>query len=217
MSAMNVIESVRAGDAERLRALIAADPAAAGARDPGGVSALMTALYIGRADLARILEEAGRPLDVFEAAALGREERLRALLDGQPSLATARSADGFTALHLAAFFGREGAAALLLERGADPDAAALNPMRVTPLHSAVATRRHAIARRLLERGANPNARQQEGWTPLHGAAHEGEAETVELLLRHGADPALRHEGGKSAAEIAREAGHEEIAQRLERA
>lgn len=216
MAAHPVIESVRAGDGDRLRALLSADPGAAAARDPAGVSARMLALYVGRADLAQILAGVGPPLDAFEAAALGDEARLRERLDEQPSLVAARSADGFTALHLAAFFGREVAAALLLERGADPDAAALNPMRVTPLHSAVAARHCAIAARLLARGAQPNARQQEGWTPLHGAAHNGDAGTVELLLAHGADPRARHDGGKTAAELAREAGHEEIARALER-
>lgn len=215
MAHEEMIEAVRAGDVARVRAALAADAAAAGARDANGVPVRMLALYRGLPDLARILAEAGPPLDAFEAAALGEVGRLRALLDQQPSLVAAHSADGFTALHFAAFFGSERAATLLLERGADPDAASLNPMRVAPLHSAVATRRHSIIARLLEHGANPNARQQEGWTVLHGAANEGELATVELLLEHGADPRARHDGGKSAADIAREKGHEEIARRLD--
>ena len=56
-------------------------------------------------------------LDVFEAAALGEVDRLREILDGEPTSATAYSGDGFTALHFAAFFGGPEAAELLLERG----------------------------------------------------------------------------------------------------
>jgi len=215
MSHAQVIEAVQSGDPERLRALVASDPSDAAARDASGVSARMLALYRGREDLAKILAGAGGPLDVFEAAALGEEARIRELLEQDPARVRARSADGFTALHFAAFFGRDGAATQLLDRGADPDAVAQNPMQVTPLHSAVAARHATVARALIDRGAAPGVRQQEGWTPLHSAARNGDLETVERLLRAGADPSARNDAGASVADIARDAGHESIVRRLE--
>jgi uncharacterized protein len=215
MAGADLIDAVQSGDLGRVRACLDADPSAATARDPQGVSARLLALYRGREDLARMLAGAGDPPDVFEAAALGDLDRLRERLDRDPSQARGRTADGFTALHLACFFGRDAAALLLLDRGADPDAVAQNPMRVTPLHSAVAAKHGGIARLLLDRGASPHVRQQEKWTPLHGAAHNGDLETVECLLRAGADPAARNDAGTSVAEIARDAGHTAIAGRLE--
>jgi ankyrin repeat protein len=52
---------------------------------------------------------------------------------------------------------------------------------------------------------------------LHGAAQSGDREVVEALLAAGADPVATHDGGKRAADIAREAGHAELAELLERA
>jgi ankyrin repeat protein len=136
------------------------------------------------------------------------------LLDGDPARARAWSGDGFTALHFAAFFGGAPAALLLLDAGADPDAAARNPMRVAPIHSAAAGRT-AVVPLLIERGADVNARQQGGWTALHEAAHRGDLELTEALLAAGADPRLANDEGITAAQLARDAGHAALADRLE--
>lgn len=51
---------------------------------------------------------------------------------------------------------------------------------------------------------------------LRGAARLGHRDVVDLLLRAGADPGLRDPRGRSAAELAREAGHADLADLLER-
>ena len=170
----------------------------------------MQALYAGDRDRAEeLLAALGKP-DVFEAAAFGRVERLRELLDTDPGLGGAFSPDGFTALHFSAFFGHPDSARLLLERGADPSVRARNPMAVEPLHSAAASDQVEIARMLLDAGADPNARQERGFLALHAAAQNGTAELVMLLLDRGADRALRADDERTAADIAREAGHEQL-------
>jgi uncharacterized protein len=174
----------------------------------------MQALYEGdreRAD--RLLAERDE-VDVFEAAAFGRVDRLRELLDHDPGLANAFSPDGFTALHFAAFFAQPAAAALLLERNADPSARTRNEMNLEPLHSAAAADQTEIARLLLDAGADPNARQEGGFVPLHAAAHSGNTELAESLLDHGADRSVATDDGRTAAGIAREAGHTLLADSL---
>ena len=184
--------AVKTGDVETINAMLAADPSLASATEDG-VPALILALYHRQAESRYALLQGGAHVGPLEAAALGY------VTDLDPS---ARGADGFTALHLAAFFGGPDTVKALLAAGADPDADAENPLHVRPLHSAVASRDIDSVRALLEAGADPNVRQQGGYTPLHGAAHAGDAEMVELLLAHGADPAAETDEGKDALALA---------------
>ena len=105
-------------------------------------------------------------------------------------------------------------ARLLLDAGADIDAVALNPTKVTPLHSALAGPGTEVARLLVERGANVNARQQDGFTPLAEAAQKGDGLMVDFLLAHGARRNNTFDDGRTAASIAEAAGHVSIAARL---
>ena len=120
------------------------------------VSPALEALYSGDRDRAETLVAPDDELPVYEAAAFGRVERLRRLLDDDPAAANAWSPDGFTALHLAIFGGSEEAVRLLLERGADPNALATSEIaRVRPLGTAAFVRRPDLEKILLEGGADP--------------------------------------------------------------
>jgi uncharacterized protein len=210
-------ELLRAGDADGLRRLLEQDPAAAEARDSNGTSLLMHSIYRGRRDLADLIASKKQALDIFEATALGRLDRLKQCLRDDASAIDSRSKDGFTALHFACFFGQPEAARLLIESGAAVDAVAANSTQVMPLHSAASARNLEAARLLLEHGAPGivNARQQAGWVPIHAAAQNGDRPMVELLLKHHADPKLANDEGKTSAMVAREKGHAEIATLLE--
>jgi ankyrin repeat protein len=161
------------------------------------MSELLQAIYQGDQPKADELLAANPELDVFEAAAVGKTERLRELLDQDPALANAWASDGFQPLGLASFFGQTAAVRLLLERGAEANSASRNEMQVMPLLSAAATddpeTRYEIAKLLLEHGADPNARQQDVFTPLMEADQNGDARLRELLIQHGAEtpPAAR--------------------------
>src|ERR687888_2793302 len=101
------------------------------------MSDILEAIYRGdRGEAERLAE--GRELDVFEASALGRTERLRELLDADPSLANAWAKDGFQPLGLASFFGNVDTARALVEAGAEVNSASRNDFKVMPLHSACA-------------------------------------------------------------------------------
>ncbi len=212
---MNVFDAIQAGDEDALRERLEVRPEEAGVRDEDGLSPVLQALYLGHSDLVDVLLDTNPPLDVFDSAATGRIRGLEALLEGEPELARGYSPDGFTALHLAAYFGRQDAAEMLLDRGADVGAVARKPeLTVQPLHSAAAGGHAEIVELLLERGADASATQGGGATPLHAAAQNGDERSVEALLACRRRPVGQRRGGPNAGDLARAAGHDELAEKL---
>jgi ankyrin repeat protein len=165
------------------------------------MSDALEALHSGDAAKARELLPPDDELTVFEAAAFGRLDALRRILDEDQAQATALSKDGFTALHLAIFGSQEEAARLLLQRGADPTALSTNEaVRVPPLGTAAFVRSVPLARLLLDSGADVNGRGEGGFTALHSAAQNGDEELARLLLERGADKSLATDDGKLPAD-----------------
>ena len=208
-----MMAAVAAGDTATVQRLLAADPSLASARGDDGVSAVLLARYrFDRPTMDAILA-ADPEIDVFEAAALGRLDRLDVALLGDPDLVRAYSPDGFTPLHLAAFFGKPEVVRRLLGAGAPVDAYTRNEFANQPLHAAAAGRHVEVCRLLLASGADVHATQHGGFTPLHEAAQAGDDELVELFLSAGADPTVAAETG-TPAELAEAAGHADVARRL---
>jgi uncharacterized protein len=209
-----LIEAVNEDDPVRVTELLAADPSLVNARDRDGVSAIMLSRYRFDRETTDALLAADPELDIFEATTLGYIDRVRERLMEDPARATSLSPDGFTALHLAAFFGKVEAARALVEAGADVGAVSRNEMIVQPLHSAAAGRHLELCRLLIAAGADVNATQRHGFTPLHAAAQHGDVELVELLLSAGADPAVTRDTGETPADTAEAEGHVDVARRL---
>ena len=179
------------------------------------VSPILEALYRGDREAVDSLLESSPTLDVFEAAALGRTERVRELLDEDPALVDGWSVDGFMPLHLAAFFGHADTVSLLVDRGAPTDPVSRHEfIKATPLHSAVAQEGAADLRTvevLLDAGAPVNATAEGGGTPLHSAAFNGDTAIVKALLDRGADPEARSGDGKTPLDLASDQGHGVVA------
>lgn len=182
-----------------------------------GGSPLLLAVYRGdAAAVAAILAE-GPELNIFEAAAVGDADRVRALVDADPALGRAFAPDGFHALGLAAFFKHPKVVTFLIASGADVSASSRNAMRVTALHSAIAGQDRESTLALIAAGASVNVAQQDGYTALHEAAQNGDREIADALLAAGADPSLTLADGSRPADLARTHGHPELALHLERA
>jgi uncharacterized protein len=168
---------------------------------PSPGSDLLEALYRGDRDAVdRKLADLPE-LTIFEAAAVGDAAKVHELLLLEGGFVDLWSPDGFTALHLSAFFGHEDVAAELLKRGADVSAVARNPLRVQALHSAAAGNHAGIVGLLLEHGADPNAAQEGGFRPIHAAAQNGNEELYALLVSHGADEQAASDDGRTAADF----------------
>lgn len=208
-------DQVKRGDLEGVRATLAEDPKLLEATNEAGQSAFLLAKYYGQGPTADYLLSLHPKLDVFDACVAGLAPVVLSAADENKKLLESYSSDGWTVLHLAAFFGHPELAAQLLERGAEVNSRSTNSMKNTPLHAAVAGRKAAVVRVLLEHGADANAQQEGGWTALHGAAQSGDREIVELLLAGGANANARAQNNQSPLDMALTKGHEEVAALLE--
>jgi ankyrin repeat protein len=153
-------------------------------------------------------------LNIFEAAATGRADRVRVLISKDPNLANAFARDGFTPLGLAAFFGSKEAVEVLLAGGANLNLQSKNAFKAVPLQSAAVRGRIEIARLLLDHGAKTNVQGEGGYTPLHEVASNGQVEFAKLLLEHNADINAKGDDGKTPLTIALESRQFEMARLL---
>jgi ankyrin repeat protein len=151
---------------------------------------------------------------MLEAVMQGDAAQVEACLAADRDTVEFFSSDGWTPLHLAAYFGHREAAECLLAHGANVEVRSNNDMRNLPHHAATANRQHALVELLLEHGADVNAVQSGGFTSLHEAALLGDEELVKLLLARGADKGLVNDAGQTALQIAEEKGHGAVAELL---
>ncbi len=184
----DILQAAKDGRLDDIRRLLADNPRLAGERADDGETPLMAALYRGHHAVVSALVDAGAPVDIFAAAATGRLDALEAELTANPSAVGLIAYDGWTPLHLAAFFGQTAAVERLLDAGADTSAVSSNSLRNTPLHAAVAGGHGETSLLLVERGAPVSVADAGGHTPLHIAAEAGAVPVVRALLDRGADP-----------------------------
>lgn len=219
-SEQEFLEAVKTGDVAAAKRLLGLRADLIQARNENGVSALSLAVYQNQREMLAFLLSRHPELDLFEASAVGNVERVRELIGKDAALVRLFSPDGFSPLHLAAFFGHPESVSDLVDHGADVNAVSRNPMHLRPLHSALAHRRTDVAlkvvRVLLSHGAEVDARQAGGWTPLHQAAAHGLIELVKMLLEKGADPGATAENGSSPIDLARRSGNKQLLDLLRR-
>ena len=146
------------------------------------------------------------------AASLDADVTARLLASG--AYVNAPNSSGTTPLHNAVESGNPATVSVLLEAGADIDAA--EEYGDTPLTKALRRLRSApataaeLAVQLLAAGANADARGEYGDTPLYRAAEYGNATLVGALLAAGADPNALLKDGESAIGVAAESAEPEV-------
>lgn len=209
-----LFQAIASGDTAGVGKLVALKPALADARSEGGVNAILWALYHKREEVARSLVDSGAQIDMHTAAALGRLETFAERARARPGELDSYSADGFTALHYAAFFARFEVAAWLIGGKAKLALPSKNALLVQPLHSAAASGRCEVLALLLAAGAPVNARQAQGWTALQAAVQQDHRAMIRILLAFGADPRQEQDQGKSALSMARERNDAELVRLL---
>ncbi|MBI2923147.1 MAG: ankyrin repeat domain-containing protein [Planctomycetes bacterium] len=205
------LELVKTGEPAKVAELLAAEPALAGARDGQGRSALFLAAMKGRTEVVEALLAAGAKPDLVDCCAMGDLERARTLVEQNRAAAAAHLDNGFTPLHMAAYFGNAKIARLLVRSGADLESVTKNKMAATPLQIAAMKGALEVIELFLASGADVESRKSANRTPpLVMAAQSGSAGAVGVLLDGGANLDAKDEAGKTALAVAREAGHEAV-------
>ena len=117
---------------------------------------------------------------------------------------------GETPLMMAALRGNLEWTQRLIDRGAQ-----VNRDGWTPLHYAASGPEPKVVSLLLDRGALIDALAPNKSTALMMAAGYGALDSTPLLLMRGANPRLRNDAGLNAADFARTADREKLAERLD--
>jgi len=210
------MEVLKAGDAEKVAAMLAAEPALAGARDAAGRSALFMAAVRSREDLIAALMAAGAAPDLMDCCAIGDIDRAKAWIEKDKAKALAHWENGFTPLHMAAYFGNAKIARVLLMNGAEIESVTKNKLASTPLQIAATKGALAVIELLLSSGADVESRKSENKSPpLVMAVQSGSAGAVTLLLDGGANPSAADGAGKTALAFAKEAGSAKLVELLQ--
>lgn len=204
-----------ADDAAGLTAALAGLNADVPPTSEAGETLFLFCTYRGKAKCADALAARGH-LTLHEAAAGGNVTRIKECLAQAPWSVQTLSGDGWTALHLAAFLGREHALRTLLDSGANARQWGRAFDSNLALHAACAGRRLSREgfRILIAATGDPDVAQKGGYTPLMIAAGNGFADAIDALLSAGADRMRKTDDGKTAADFARARGHSALAERL---
>lgn len=154
-------------------------------------------------------------LDIALFAAVGLDDiqEVKRLLSLGADVNWRESKYGVSSIHEAVRIGSADLLELLVQEGADVNAA--NDNGLTPLHMAAYLGARDTADVLIARGADVNAKARDGITPLHTAAQMGRLGVVQLLIERQADPLARSTSdGSTPEELASRLGHTDIAQFL---
>lgn len=172
-------EAVNSGNVDVVKVML--PKSNVNAQNGEGETPLMSAAYLGFADVVRALLDAGADMHLQDK-------------------------EGNTPLHRAARGGHEDVVEDLLRAGAEVNIPA-GDIRSTPLHEAARWGRFDIVQLLVDHNADVNCANSDGDTPLHMAAVWGrswdDSECIEILLRNRADYEIRNKAGLTALEVAK--------------
>lgn len=209
-----ITEFIQKSENDKLEAAMRENPSLADGKTEQGISFLQFATYCRNKVAIDLLVKRKSRIDIFEAAAIGDVARVSIEVEKQPGLLNSYSADGFTPLGLACFFGQHLAASYLIGKGATVNMPSNNSFKVAPIHSSCAISDVELTNLLLKNGADVNVKQQGGVTPLHEAAHNGKSLLAKLLIDHGADVNAKMDNGNTPLFMANEKNFSETAEMI---
>lgn len=212
MSLLELLQGVRAGDLDVVKALVEA-----GEVDESDVDlALTKAAYHGRQDVARYLLTHGAHVNSADSegwtpltqAAFTREVELIRILAEHGADINQIGGGGMPGLIRAARMGHLEVVKCLADLGADlsvPDSDGLSALMWAAYFDNL-----DVVRYLLSRGVDANAANSDGSVPLMFAANQGHLKVVRYLVHNGANVNAAENGGSTSLMEAAENGHTSV-------
>jgi ankyrin repeat protein len=125
--------------------------------------------------------------EIHDAVTAGDLNKVRALIEADPTLLESKDQWGHTLLHIACWKEQFKVANYLIDKGANVNAR--NIYGVPVLNGAIKEGDECVSlvRRLIDKGADINVEKSANGSPLHLAAIKGNIEVGKILIDHGAD------------------------------
>jgi ankyrin repeat protein len=212
----NIFTAASLGDASKVGALLAKNPALATARDGGLLTALQCCAgsRLGTSDsklarallkVAQLLIDAGADANAA-VKTWGHDVAVSyfAIRSGQVEMLTFLLEHGLeptVAVSTAAWESREDILDLLIAHGARIDQSLDGTKPV--LNELVRWGQFKPARLLLSKRASPNAPDDRGWTAVHQAVSRGNLKMLEDLMEAGGDATVKDRDGRTPRDMAR--------------
>jgi ankyrin repeat protein len=215
--------AARAGDLDKVKSLIKANPNSIFSTGDGEFTPLVAAAARNHKDVVKFL--LANKADINVRSEIGMTALAVAARDGDKEMAdlliahgadvNARDKNGHTPLHEAMnqVPWHKDVATLLLAHGADPNIG--DNEGETPLHEAAGWIRADKVEFLLGYKVDVNARDKNGDTPLYIAISDGARDDIaKVLLAHGADASIKGHDGLTPREVTLKKGDHDMARIL---
>jgi ankyrin repeat protein len=152
--------------------------------------------------------------EIHDTAAVGDLDKVRTLIEADPTLIESRDGRGCTPLYTACMRYQVAVAHFLIDQGADVNAR--NDWNLTPLHAAngVYGQDVGLIKRLIAKGADVDAKGSRNETPLYWAAARGNLTVAKVLMDNGADPNVYGQAFGTILQHTINLGHRQMAQLL---
>ncbi len=177
-SPLTAFDAAALGETSILRNMVGGNRSLLKMKDGAGYTLMMVAAFRHHPETVEMLVAMGAPLDIYGAAALGLTDKIREFISQDSRLIAGAGPAEMTALQVAVSNGSYDAAKLLLDSGADPNAA--NDFG-TALFDAAGRGDADMIKLLLARGARKDFFVAGFGTPYTYALAKGHKEVAELL------------------------------------
>jgi ankyrin repeat protein len=210
MTRDEVFKAIDIADMAALKDILDKNPKLASCHSNDGMSAVLFSLYINQPSITSLILSFKPDLDIYDLAALGGAAQISAVIATNPKIIHEYNGVGFTALHIASYFGHADIVTLILENDGDVDKLTMDGSDLTALQSAVSNLKYDAVDALLKFNPNVDVRMLGGFTPLMTAAALGSKELVLKLIKHDADITLVSDDGRDASAFALSSGQNEV-------